>query len=44
METLILVLALTLLAAAAVKFGADSRPADDVRPTRWWPADRASRN
>jgi hypothetical protein len=43
METLILVLvALTLLAVAAATFGADSRPADEARPTRWWPADRAN--
>jgi hypothetical protein len=39
METLILVLVLTLLVGASVLFGADSRPADDVRATRWWPAD-----
>jgi hypothetical protein len=38
METLILVLAVTVLVAASVLFGADSRPADDVRATRWWPA------
>lgn len=38
METLIPVLALTLLVAASVLFGADSRPADDARATRWWPA------
>ena len=38
METLILVLAVTLLVAASVMFGADSRPTDDARPTRWWPA------
>ena len=39
METLILVLVLALLVAASVRYGADSRPADDVRATRWWPAD-----
>jgi hypothetical protein len=38
METLILVLVLTLLVAASVKFGADSRPIDDARATRWFPA------
>jgi hypothetical protein len=38
METLIVVLALTVLIVASLKFGADSRPADDARPTRWWPA------
>jgi hypothetical protein len=38
METLIVVLALTLLVAASVMFGADSRPVDDARATRWWPA------
>jgi hypothetical protein len=42
METLILVLGLTLLAVAAATFGADSRPADEARPTRWWPADPAN--
>jgi hypothetical protein len=38
METLIVVLALTLLVAASVMFGADSRPVDDARATPWWPA------
>jgi hypothetical protein len=42
METLILVLGLTLLAIAAATLGADSRPADEARPTRWWPADPAN--
>jgi hypothetical protein len=41
METLILPLALTVLVVASVKFGADSRPTDDSRATRWWPADPA---
>ena len=39
METLIVVLALAALVWAASKFGADSRPNDEARPTRWWPAD-----
>jgi hypothetical protein len=38
METLILVLALALLVVASLRFGADSRPTDDARPTQWFPA------
>ncbi len=38
MEVLITVLILVLLATLAAKFGADSRPLDIDRPTRWWPA------
>jgi hypothetical protein len=38
METLILVLALVALVLGASTFGADSRPTDEDRPTRWWPA------
>lgn len=41
MEALILGLALAVLVVASAKFGADSRPADDSRATRWWPADPA---
>lgn len=34
-----MVLLLTLLLAAlAVRWGADSRPVDAERATRWWPA------
>ncbi len=42
MDTLILVLALVVLVAASLWFGADSRPTDDSRATRWFPADRAN--
>jgi len=37
-----LVLALAVLVLAGVEFGADSRLADEARPTRWWPADPAN--
>ncbi len=32
------VLVLLLVALAAAAWGADSRPLDADRPTRWWPA------
>jgi hypothetical protein len=38
MQALILVLALVVLVLGASMFGADSRPTDADRPTRWWPA------
>lgn len=41
MDMLILVLALMVLVGASVWFGADSRPTDDSRATRWFPAEPA---
>jgi hypothetical protein len=38
MEVLMTVLILVLLAMLAAKWGADSRPVDADRATRWWPA------
>jgi hypothetical protein len=38
MEVLITVLVTLALAMLAAKWGADSRPVDADRPTRWWPA------
>ncbi|TAN33155.1 hypothetical protein EPN29_07010 [bacterium] len=38
MDALMILLALAGVAVAGALFGADSRPLDDDRPTRWWPA------
>jgi hypothetical protein len=42
MEVLMTVLILIALCLAGGFLGADSRPADIERPTRWWPAARRS--
>jgi hypothetical protein len=38
MEVLLTVLILVLVAMLAAAWGADSRPTDAERATRWWPA------
>lgn len=38
METLVVILALIVLAIACAAFGVDSRPLDVDRVTTWWPA------
>jgi hypothetical protein len=38
MEVLMTVLILVLVAMLAAAWGADSRPTDAERATRWWPA------
>ena len=38
METLVVILALIVLAIASAAFGADSRSLDVDRVTSWWPA------
>jgi hypothetical protein len=38
MEVLMTILILTALCLAAGFWGADSRPLDVDRPTKWWPA------
>jgi len=38
MEVLMSLLILVLVAMCAARWGADSRPIDADRPTRWWPA------
>jgi len=38
MELVMTLLILVLVAMCAARWGADSRPIDADRPTRWWPA------
>jgi hypothetical protein len=38
MEVLMSLLIVVLLVMCAARWGADSRPVDADRPTRWWPA------